>query len=72
MRNLVGTVKHGNGGVLVWGCVLASGLSNLVFIDKIRNYSLYLNNLKDLKLSAQNLDIGNNFFFIILFFITMT
>ncbi|GBM76045.1 hypothetical protein AVEN_53916-1 [Araneus ventricosus] len=29
MRNLVGTVKYGGGGVLVWGCISASGLANL-------------------------------------------
>ena len=42
----------------------ASGLGNLVFINDIRNYSLYLNILRSyLKLSAQNLGIGNNFIF---------
>ncbi|GBL80825.1 Transposable element Tc1 transposase [Araneus ventricosus] len=63
-KNLVGTVKYGGGGVLVWGCMSASGLGNLVFIDGIMNHALYLNILKDnLKLSAQNLGIGNNFFY---------
>jgi len=39
-------------------------LGNLVFIDGIMNHSLYLNILKNnLKLSAQNLGIGNNFIF---------
>ncbi|GBL98161.1 Transposable element Tc1 transposase [Araneus ventricosus] len=28
-KNLVGTVKYGGGGVLVWGCMSASGLGNL-------------------------------------------
>ena len=42
----------------------ASGLGNLVCIDDIMNHSLRLNILKDnLKLSAQNLDIGNKFIF---------
>ncbi|GBN07832.1 hypothetical protein AVEN_88596-1 [Araneus ventricosus] len=27
-KNLVGTVKYGGGGVLVWGCMSASGLDN--------------------------------------------
>ncbi|GBN05033.1 Transposable element Tc1 transposase [Araneus ventricosus] len=63
-KNLVGTVKYGGGGVLVWGCMSASGLGNLVFIDGIMNHALYLNILRDnLKLSAQNLGIGNNFVF---------
>ncbi|GBO00067.1 Transposable element Tc1 transposase [Araneus ventricosus] len=63
-KNLVGTVKYGGGGVLVWKCMSASGLGNLVFIDGIRKHALYLNILRDnLKLSAQNLGIGNNFVF---------
>ncbi|GBN90053.1 Transposable element Tc1 transposase [Araneus ventricosus] len=42
----------------------ASELGNLVFIDGIMNQALYLNILRDnLKLSAQNLGIGNNFVF---------
>ncbi|GBM71043.1 Transposable element Tc1 transposase [Araneus ventricosus] len=60
-KNLVGTVKYDGGGVLVWGCISASGLGNLVFIDSIMNHALYLNILRDnLKSSAQNLGIGNN------------
>ena len=42
----------------------ASGLGNLVFIDRIMNHSVYLNILRDnLKLPAQNLGIENNFFY---------
>ncbi|GBM91035.1 Transposable element Tc1 transposase [Araneus ventricosus] len=63
-KNLVGTIKYGGGGVLVWGCRSASGLGNLIFIDGLMNQALYLNILRDnLKLSAQNLGIGNNFVF---------
>ncbi|GBO15677.1 hypothetical protein AVEN_202912-1 [Araneus ventricosus] len=63
-KNLVGTVKYGVGSVLVWWCMSATGLGNLVFIDSIMNHALYLNILRDnLKLSAQNLGIGNNFVF---------
>ncbi|GBL95153.1 Transposable element Tc1 transposase [Araneus ventricosus] len=63
-NNLVGTVKYGGGDALVWGCMSASGLGNLVFIDGIMNHALNLNILRDnLKLSAQNLGIGNNFVF---------
>ena len=46
-KNLVGTVKRGDGGVLVWGCMSALRLGNLVFIDDIMNHSLYLNILRD-------------------------
>ena len=63
-KNLIRTVKHGDGGVLVCRCISASGRGNLVFVDDIMNHSLYLNILRDsLKLSAQNLSIGNNFIF---------
>ncbi|GBN32391.1 Transposable element Tc1 transposase [Araneus ventricosus] len=63
-KNFVGRVKYGGGDVLVWGCMSASGLGNLVFIDGIMNHALSLNILRDnLKLSAQNLGIGNNFVF---------
>ena len=41
-----------------------SRLGNLVFIDGIMNYSLYLNILRNsLKLSARNLSVGNTFIF---------
>ncbi|GBM82420.1 hypothetical protein AVEN_125856-1 [Araneus ventricosus] len=61
-KNLVGTFKYGGGGVLVWRCVSTSGLGNSVFIDGIMNHALYLNISGDnLKLSAQNSGIGNNF-----------
>ena len=63
-KNLVRTVKHGAGSVFAWGCMSASRQNNLVFIDGILNHSLYLNTLWDnLKLSAQNLGIRNNFIF---------
>ncbi|GBM70546.1 Transposable element Tc1 transposase [Araneus ventricosus] len=63
-KNLIGIVKYGGGGVLVWGCMSTSGLGNLIFIDGIMNHAHYLNILRDnLKLSAQNLGIRNNFVF---------
>ena len=62
--NLVGTAKYGDEGFGVCGCMSESRLGNLVFINGIMNHSLYLNILWDnLKLSAQNLGIGNNFIF---------
>ncbi|GFU03159.1 transposable element Tc1 transposase [Trichonephila clavipes] len=63
-KNLIGTVKYGGGGVLVWGCMSASGLGSLEFIDDITNRGHYLSILKDnLKLSAQNLGIRDDFIF---------
>ncbi|GBO10149.1 hypothetical protein AVEN_191465-1 [Araneus ventricosus] len=32
-KNLLPTVKHGCGGIMVWGCVAASGTGNLVFFE---------------------------------------
>ncbi|GBL84214.1 Transposable element Tc1 transposase [Araneus ventricosus] len=49
---------------LCGGCMSASGLGNLVVIDGIMNNALYLNILRDnLKISAENLGIGNNYVF---------
>lgn len=31
-KNLVGTVKHGSGGVMVWGCMSAARVGNLVIL----------------------------------------
>ncbi|GBM33965.1 hypothetical protein AVEN_53831-1 [Araneus ventricosus] len=34
-KKLLSTVKHGGGGIMVWGCFAASGMGNLVFIENI-------------------------------------
>uniref|UniRef100_A0A034UZ64 Transposable element Tc1 transposase n=1 Tax=Bactrocera dorsalis TaxID=27457 RepID=A0A034UZ64_BACDO len=33
VKNLRATVKHGGGSVMVWACMAATGVGNLVFID---------------------------------------
>jgi len=43
LKNVKPTVKHGGGSVLVWGCMSARGVGNLVFIDGIMNAEGYLN-----------------------------
>ncbi|MCG8431896.1 MAG: transposase [Candidatus Omnitrophica bacterium] len=35
------TVKHGGGNVLVWGCMAASGVGNMQFIDGIMDAEYY-------------------------------
>lgn len=63
-ENLRPTVKHGGGSVMVWGCMSAAGVGNLVFIEGNMDKTLYLNILKDnLKQSAEKLGIGNTFQF---------
>ncbi|KAH8419574.1 hypothetical protein KR222_006966, partial [Zaprionus bogoriensis] len=41
------TVKHGGGNVMVWGCMAASGVGNLVFIDEKMDKTVFLNILKE-------------------------
>lgn len=65
VKNLKATVKHGGGGVMVWGCMSAKGVGNLVFIDGIMDQNVYLNILKqNLKQSAckMGLDQGYKFY----------
>lgn len=63
-QNMMGTVKHGGGSVLVWGCMAASGVGKLVFIDGIMDRFVYLDILKNnLHESAENLGIGESFVF---------
>lgn len=45
-KNLLPTVKHGGGNVMVWGCTSSSGVGNLVFIESTMRKEDYLNILK--------------------------
>lgn len=61
-RNLKPTVKHGNGSCMVWGCISAKGVGELVFIDSILNKERYLELLKSALLqSAEKLGIRATF-----------
>lgn len=63
-QNLVGTVKHGGGGIMVWGCMAAGGVGQLEFIESTMDKWGYLNILKkNLKLSAENLNLSTTFLF---------
>lgn len=64
VKNLKATVKHGGGGVMVWGCMSAKGVGNLVFIDGIMDQNVYLKILKEnLKESASKMGLGKRFKF---------
>lgn len=63
-KNLLPTVKHGGGSVMVWGCLSSSGVGNLVFIDGIMDQYGYLNILRNnLKQSAEKLGLGCRYVF---------
>lgn len=63
-KNIQTTVKHGGSSVMVWGCMAASGVGELVFIDGIMKKEEYLNILKqNMKQSAVKLGIGDEFYF---------
>ena len=63
-KNTRKTVKHGGGGVMVWGCMSAAGVGNLMIIDEIMNKTVYLNILKNnLNQSAEKLKIRNDYYF---------
>ncbi|GBL93741.1 Transposable element Tc1 transposase [Araneus ventricosus] len=58
-KNLLPTVKHGGGGIMVCGCFAASGMENLVSLKIIwTNISILKGNLK---ISAPKLGIQNTF-----------
>ena len=44
---MVPTIKHGGGGVMVLGCMAASGVGNLTFIDGIMDHKMYIELLKN-------------------------
>lgn len=64
LKNMRGTVKHGGGHVMVWGCMSASGVGNLHFIEGNMDKWMYLDLLKkNVKESATKLGIQDTFKF---------
>ena len=47
IENLMPTVKHGGGGIMVWGCFSALGLGSLVRIEGKMDHRDYINILKN-------------------------
>ncbi|KAF7641127.1 hypothetical protein LDENG_00292770 [Lucifuga dentata] len=46
-KNIIPTIKHGGGSVMVWGCFAASGPGRLAVIDGTMNSALYQKILKE-------------------------
>ncbi len=62
--NLYATVKHGGGGVMVWGCFSTSVVGTLVFIESTLNKEGYSKILRDNVLqSAEKMGLGHHFKF---------
>lgn len=63
-KNLIGTVKHGGGSVMVWGCMSASGVGKLKIIDGIMDHTMYINILKEnLAPSVEKMGLQDGYIF---------
>lgn len=63
-QNLAPTVKHGGGGVMVWGCMAYNGVGNIEFIESTMDKYRYLDILKsNLRQSATKIGLENGFVF---------
>lgn len=62
IHNLFSTVKHGGGGVLLWGSMSGSGVGEIEFIDYEMNKFVYLSMPKrKIKESAMKLGLPREF-----------
>ncbi|EFN69089.1 Transposable element Tc1 transposase, partial [Camponotus floridanus] len=58
------SAKYGGGNIIVWGCFIWSGISNLARIESIMMAERYINVLcENLKESLLKLGLRNNFIF---------
>ncbi|GFW03070.1 transposable element Tcb2 transposase [Trichonephila clavipes] len=63
-KNVLPTLKHGGGNVMVWGCVAHNGAGNLAFTDNKMNALAYIDVLRhNLLDSAKKLSTENTFIF---------
>lgn len=63
-QNLVPTVKHSGGSLMVWGCMSAAGVGKLHFIEGTMDHKMYINILKEnLNVSAEKLGLQGNYIF---------
>ena len=64
-QNIQRTVKHGGGGIMVWGCMAASGVGKLHFIEGTMHRFGYLDILKkNLQNSVDHLGLVINYYFL--------
>lgn len=63
-QNVLTTVKHGGGHVMVWGCVFYHGVGNLVRIEGNLNAEGYVNILRrNLRVSVEKMGIQDQYYF---------
>lgn len=63
IKNLIPTVKHGGGNIMIWGCMAAAGVGKMVFIETTMDKHSYLSILRsNLKQSATQLGLDENTF----------
>lgn len=64
LKNMVPTVKHGGGSIMVWGCMAANGVGKLHFINTTMDKYVYLNILKtSFTSSVDDLGLSSNYMF---------
>lgn len=64
LKNMCGTIKHGGGNIMVWGCMSAAGVGDLHFVDGIMDQYQYINILKEhLRPSAERMGLADNYIF---------